>query len=68
MYSLFLAKLVSLQRRLQASGGAFKCRGERERHADFRGLSIARVVRFHPDKAPDSRSGVKVGQDFAAAR
>jgi anti-anti-sigma factor len=52
MYSIFLAKLVTLQRRLQANGGALKlCNVGHDTMNIFDACGLARLFDFYPDKA-----------------
>src|SRR5437588_12880517 len=51
LYSLFLAKLVSLQRRLQANGGALKLAGASENVVQvFEACKLRNFFDFLPDR------------------
>jgi anti-anti-sigma factor len=52
LYSLFLAKLVTLQRRLKASGGGLKlCELSPNARKIFDVCGLAPLFEFHPDRA-----------------
>jgi anti-anti-sigma factor len=52
LYSIFLAKLVTLQRRLKGNGGALKlCEVGPETMSIFDACGLARLFEFYPDQA-----------------
>jgi anti-anti-sigma factor len=52
LYSVFLAKLVNLQRRLDGVGGAMALAAVSENTQDvFRATGLERYFRFYPDEA-----------------
>jgi anti-anti-sigma factor len=52
LYSIFLAKLVALQRRLKDSGGGLKlCDAGPDTLSIFDACGLARLFEFHPDQA-----------------
>ena len=51
LYSVFLAKLINLQRRLESFGGALVLAGVSENTQDvFRATGLERYFKFYPDE------------------